>query len=438
MADIQETLKENINEKTKSIIVKDEFRKKGSKESDIDDNIWTLKDIKYRTFADNSGEEKKHRYGTWKKEGAFGKGMRKFSEKMDSVVQDDAKFTQLLSGLGVISESSKMDREVKSTIGKVATGLTKGLVTGKQLDIANKAAKAKLLKAQAGPDTIDLGGKEWQEGYFEKRLTDFADRKVTHLEQMDFVNNRFTMLEGIKDQGVPTGLIASLLQPFEEILVTIFPKGSSQYEAYKELDPTKIRGLSLADKVKFKKEFQAATMRSVISLAKNLYPVSENDVKRLMEAAGSVQTYGEALKMLVSLQKAALERDDFFYQGINKYMAQQTDGPMDTITVDGISGNGIEDFAQKWSQAQLVEKYKNITQDDVDQVYGSNLKRDELSAYQLAAVANSLKLVNSNISSPELDTLDTAFRIQEDEKDLEDKVEDMNTALDEIIKEQNK
>ena len=438
MADIQETLKENINEKTKSITVKDEFRKKGSKESDIDDNIWTLKDIKYRTFADDSGEEKKHRYGTWKKEGAFGKGMRKFSEKMDSVVQDDAKFTQLLSGLGVISESSKMDREVKSTIGKVATGLTKGLVTGKQLDIANKAAKAKLLKAQAGPDTIDLGGKEWQEGYFEKRLTDFADRKVTHLEQMDFVNNRFTMLEGIKDQGVPTGLIASLLQPFEEILVTIFPKGSSQYEAYKELDPTKIRGLSLADKVKFKKEFQAATMRSVISLAKNLYPVSENDVKRLMEAAGSVQTYGEALKMLVSLQKAALERDDFFYQGINKYMAQQTDGPMDTITVDGVSGNGIEDFAQKWSQAKLVEKYKNITQDDVDQVYGSNLKRDELSAYQLAAVANSLKLVNSNISSPELDTLDTAFRIQEDEKDLEDKVEDMNTALDEIIKEQNK
>ena len=438
MADIQETLKESINEKTKSITVKDEFRKKGSKESDIDDNIWTLKKIKYSTFDDDSGKEKKHRYGIWKKEGAFGKGMRKFSEKMDSVVQDDSKFTQLLAGLGVISESSKMDREFKSPIGKVATGLTKGLVTGKQIGIANIAAKAKLKKAEQGPDTIDLGGKEWQEGYFEKRLTDFADRKVTHLEQMDFVNNRFTMLEGIKDQGVPTGLIASLLQPFEEILVTIFPKGSSQYEAYKELDPTKIRGLSLADKVKFKKEFQAATMRSVISLAKNLYPVSENDVKRLMEAAGSVQTYGEALKMLVSLQKAALERDDFFYQGINKYMAQQTDGPMDTITVDGISGNGIEDFAQKWSQAQLVEKYKNITQDDVDQVYGSNLKRDELSAYQLAAVANSLKLVNSNISSPELDTLDTAFRIQEDEKDLEDKVEDMNTALDEIIKEQNK
>ena len=50
MADIQETLKESINEKTKSITVKDEFRKKGSKESDIDDNIWTLKKIKYRTL----------------------------------------------------------------------------------------------------------------------------------------------------------------------------------------------------------------------------------------------------------------------------------------------------------------------------------------------------------------------------------------------------
>ena len=352
MADIQETLKENINEKTKSITVKDEFRKKGSKESDIDDNIWTLKKIKYSTFENEEGKDVKHRYGVWKKEGAFGKGMRKFSEKMDTVIQDDSKFTQLLAGLGVISESSKLDPKFQSVAGKVSTGL-----------------------------------------------------------------------------------IASLLQPFEEILVTIFPKGSSQYEAYKELDPTKIKDLSLADKVKFKKEFQAATMRSVISLAKNLYPVSENDVKRLMEAAGSVQTYGEALKMLVSLQKAALERDDFFYQGINKYMAQKTDGPMDTITVDGVSGNGIEDFAQKWSQAQLVEKYKNITQDDVDQVYGSNLKRDELSAYQLAAVANSLKLVNSNISSPELDTLDTAFRIQEDEKELEDKVEDMNKALDKIIEE---
>ena len=173
---------------------------------------------------------------------------------------------------------------------------------------------------------------------------------------MDFVNNRFTMLEGIKDQGVPTGLIASLLQPFEEILVTIFPKGSSQYEAYKELDPTKIKGLSLADKVKFKKEFQAATMRSVISLAKNLYPVSENDVKRLMEAAGSVQTYGEALKMLVSLQKAALERDDFFYEGLNKYMAQKTDGPMDTVTIDGITGDGVEDFCTKMVSSSISRK----------------------------------------------------------------------------------
>ena len=85
-----------------------------------------------------------------------------------------------------------------------------------------------------------------------------------------------------------------------------------------------------------------------------------------------------------------------------------------------------------------MELNKNITQDDVDQVYGSNLKRDELSAYQLAAVANSLKLVNSNISSPELDTLDTAFRIAEDEKDLEDQVKEMDKLLDKIIQEQNK
>mgnify|MGYP000388463448 CR=1 FL=1 len=33
MADIQETLKESINEKTKSITIKDEFRKKGAKSS---------------------------------------------------------------------------------------------------------------------------------------------------------------------------------------------------------------------------------------------------------------------------------------------------------------------------------------------------------------------------------------------------------------------
>ena len=57
MADIQETLKENINEKTKSITVKDEFRKKGSKESDIDDNIWTLKKIKYSTFENEEGKD---------------------------------------------------------------------------------------------------------------------------------------------------------------------------------------------------------------------------------------------------------------------------------------------------------------------------------------------------------------------------------------------
>ena len=146
--DIEETLKEDITEKTKSITIKDEGYKKGKKFSDNDDNIWTLKDIKYRySKTDDSEDVEKIRYGIWKKQGAFGKGMRKFSEKMDTVIQDDSKFTQLLAGLGVISESSKLDPQFKSLAGKVSTGLTKGLVVGKQIGIANVAATAKLKKA---------------------------------------------------------------------------------------------------------------------------------------------------------------------------------------------------------------------------------------------------------------------------------------------------
>ena len=45
---------------------------------------------------------------------------------------------------------------------------------------------------------------------------------------------------------------------------------------------------------------------------------------------------------------------------------------MDTIDVDGVSGNGIEDFAQKWSQAQLVEKYNT----DIVKICESYQSRD--------------------------------------------------------------
>ena len=56
--------------------------------------------------------------------------------------------------------------------------------------------------------------------------------------------------------------------------------------------------------VEFQDMFKALTMEQVIQDAKNLYPVSEADVKRLLDAAGDIGTYSGALKNLVSIQKA--------------------------------------------------------------------------------------------------------------------------------------
>ena len=65
--DIIEKLSKDLDEKTKSILQIDEWRKTGTKITDHNDDVWTLKKTKYLKVAGEEKDADKHRFGTWKK-----------------------------------------------------------------------------------------------------------------------------------------------------------------------------------------------------------------------------------------------------------------------------------------------------------------------------------------------------------------------------------
>jgi len=69
----------------------------------------------------------------------------------------------------------------------------------------------------------------------------------------------------------------------------------------------KLAKLSSKDKLEFLSKLDAITMEQAIKKAKFLYPVSENDVKRLQTAVGGIGTPGAALAYLTASQMASSE-----------------------------------------------------------------------------------------------------------------------------------
>ena len=199
------------------------------------------------------------------------------------------------------------------------------------------------------------------------------------------------------------------------------------------MNPEKLQGLDLKDKVKFKTEFEALVRQATLDLAKQVYPVSEKDLVILQQSLGSVRTYGEALKQMVALQSGVAERNELYFEGLDKYMAQMSKDPMAKVTIDGVTATGFEQFAKKYADAMLKAKYSIITQDEVNAVLGTGIDVKTLQPFQLSVVANAMKLKPTNLESPDLAVLDTMFRLDTEAADLDELEKEINKSLEDEI-----
>jgi hypothetical protein len=409
----------------------------------IGSDTWILKDTK--TF-ESQGDKV---FGVYKKQGAFSKTAENIGKKMDNVLSDSNKTTKLLMALNTITESSKMvplsSGQVKTPLGMITSGVTKGLIQGKQIQTAETLSKAKLMKSMMGPETIKIesDAPHWTIDMHSQNLKDIGEKRGDWLAESQLLGQKYMLLQSIKDAGeIPTGRLEEFLLPFRDIANSLWGEGSSQYEAISSMDPAKLATLSSKDQLEFLSKLDAITMEQAIKKAKFLYPVSENDVKRLQTAVGGIGTPGAALAYLTATQMASSEGNGYYFEGIDKFLKElgmnENADPMATVTIDGITANGYADFAMKYATAKLQEKYKDLKQEDIDKIYGNTIKRENLSAWQLAAIKYQIDL------QPAMTKLDgqlgnpTIFRLQKDAEAIEKKHDDIEKDIEIELEKLNK
>jgi len=418
--------------KTRTLDITDEEFKIGDKKS-MGGKNWILTSKSTRKGDD--GDDKT--FGIYKKQGAFSATADKIGKKMDEVLGDSNKTTKLLMALNTITESSKMvplsSGQVKTPLGMITSGVRKGLIEGKQIQTAETLSKAKLMKLMMGPETIKIEGPDWQTDYHKGSLDEIKKLKSDYLAESQLIGQKYLLLQSIKDAGeIPTGRLEEFLLPFRDLADSLFGEGTANYEAITSMDPNLINKMSSKDKLLFLSKLDAITMKQAIKEAKNLYPVSENDVKRLQTAVGGIGTPGAALAYLTATSMASSEGNGLYFEGIDKFLKRvgSQGDPLATVTIDGVTGTGYQEFAQKYAMTKLKEKYKDLKQEDIDKIYGNTIDRKGLSGWQLATIKYQIDL------QPAMTKLDdelgnpTLFRLAQDQEAIEDKADEIEKDIE--------
>ena len=303
-----------------------------------------------------------------KKDGAFSN----ICKKMDAVLSKPKDLTKLLMSLNTITESSRMtplsSGRVKTPIGQITSGITKGIIQGKQIETAETAAKARLFKSTQKPTKFVKTGFDVAD---EKWLTDYMLSYDNSKKRATQVNLRYNLIFGVKDD-LPTGAVENIISPLRKLAAGFWGEESDELTFFNEtLDnfvSGDISGLTNTEIVKFQDQFKAITMEQVIQDAKNLYPVSEADVKRLLDAAGDIGTYSGALKNLVSIQKAVSMSNMYFNEGLNEYYqlsGNQTRGAVQFVGANGeiINATDFRSFAKKYADYKMSLDVKDALND---------------------------------------------------------------------------
>ena len=403
---------------------------------EVNDRTWTLKKIA------GSGN-----YGEFDKQGAFSAGIEKIDEKMNAVLSNPKDLTKLLMSLNVITESSRMtplsSGRVKTPIGQITTGITKGIIQGKQIETAETAAKAKLFKSKQKSARFLKTGLELAD---DKWIMDYMGAYDNSEKRANQVNLRYNLIFGVKDD-LPTGAVENIISPIRKLAAGFFGEEGDALDSFNNtLDKFvsgDITGLTNTQIVQFQDEFKAITMEQVIQDAKNLYPVSEADVQRLLDAAGDVGTYSAALKNLVSIQKATSQSNLYFEEGINQYYQlndNNTRGPVRFVGANNeiITSTDFRDFARQYADYKMGLDVKDILKDEnISRVYqkhemitGEKININKLSNFDKLFTLYSINLMDKNlVNLQEIDERSQYAYLTEQKKLTEDKIKEIQEGI---------
>jgi len=281
--------------------------------------------------------------------GALSNMAKVIPDTIDKINQDPKAKKNFLRGLNIIAESSGYDKEFKSPIGKVATGLIKAERQFTAEDIAR-------LKATRQPRRYASPKEKGLTDIFAKYMEDYKKSEKGYRA----ADTRFSELYKLAQKGfeAPTGLVENFLTPFQKVISEL-GLGEKYDKLVTDYKGKNFNELSETDKIAFKDLFSSATKQAIVTQVKDLYPASDKDIAILERAAGDITTNPKALAQLVAAEKAA----------------KQIDTEANSLAQD-IAFNeenlNFEREAKNRAATQLANKFnKDVTDEMLIEIYGN-------------------------------------------------------------------
>jgi len=292
--------------------------------------------------------------------------------KIDEVWSDKKKRRNILRGLEIITASSgiKPLGQAKSPLGMISEGLLKAEGKFTAEDIAWYKAK--------NPEKKFMGGKELSHV---SKYDAYSKAYESDLDKQISIDTRFDAIYKLALQGKdpPTGIIASALKPLEKIISEL--KMDDKYNDLLTMlgkENRKDNELTLDEKNLFKEIFQAATFEQVVGEAKKLYPVSNKDLEILKATKGDISTNPDALRVMVSADKAISEIAKLAHSK-SFDIAFPADGELNTT---------FRQDSQEAAALELAEKFKSEMKPEV-------LSKALMELYGVEEAQTSFQLINA-------------------------------------------
>ena len=263
-------------------------------------------------------------------------------KKMEEVWKDKDRKRMFLRGLEIINASSGITplSQAKSPLGKISEGLLRAEQKFTAEDIAWYKAQHPERKFMSGKELAHMNKYDTYSKVYEADL----DKQIS-------VDTRFNAIYKLAIQGKapPTGIISSALKPLEKIISEL-----GMNDKYNNLltmlgKERKDNTLTIDEKNLFKEIFQAATFEQVVGEAKKLYPVSNKDLEILKATKGDISTNPDALRVMVSADKAISEIAKLAHSK-SFDMAFPKDGSLNTT---------FRQDSQEAAALELSEKFKS-------------------------------------------------------------------------------
>ena len=285
-------------------------------------------------------------------------------KKLETVYDDREKRMMFLSGLNTIIDASSFSpiTQAKSPLGTIAGGQKKGFLESEAIGSKRKEIEAKRLQALKQPkrvaDPDDKIIAELFKDYNDKYKESKASRVATERSYTELLKNK---------NYTPTGILENFFLPLNEIAVQLgygdfINDIRKKYADNPEFVPEE------KDIVKFKTIIDADAGSRILGKAKELYPVSNVDLQLLLKGSGSLATNDEALKVLLSAERALnlIEEEARPLALKFAYPGGQTTGVVN-----------FEEEANNMAAKNLAKKFnKEVTDETLIELFGTKERND--------------------------------------------------------------